>query len=392
MVVFSLDGISISKLFLTSLLWLSFLISVYFFVKNYRKINFFVPKNSFTVLLLIISVNTIAIIRSLYFDDGRITTLFGNTYTSLALLTPFFIVFAINKNNLFRIHKLFIFSIKMGIVFFVAFFLFSGQPNIQQLRILSELFLPVIFLTVTLIFEFKSTKRLILFSLVLLFIVASLMSNRTMIIREVMLLLSMFYLYSIKYSKTKISLRIFFISLSIPIYLLLNSIDSGQSFFEETLSSISDEQIGTDTRTFLYAEVFEDLKTNNALIFGKGANGTYYSDFFNQTQRDTDNRLTVEVGLLGILLKTGLVGVILYFLIIITAVYYSLFKSRNFFITGIGLMLGVHFILLFVENLISFSSYNIYIWFFIGICLSKEMRNMSNQEIKALISHNESYQ
>jgi hypothetical protein len=385
MVLFAFDGLSISKLLITSLLWLSVSISIYCFIKSYKKTKLLIPKYAFRILLLIIVVNLIAIIKSLLFDDRAITTLFGNVYTSLALLSPFCIIFSFEKTNLSRLHKYFIFSLKAGIVFFITFFVISSGLNIQQLRVLNELMLPVIFLITIIIIIPKSSKYLIFVSVLMLFYVAFIMSNRTMIIREVILLVLMLFLYSMKYFKTKMSLRIFFLSLSIPIYLLINSISSGQSAIEQNLSSISDQDLSSDTRTFLYTEVFEDLLINDALIFGKGANGTYYSNFFNQTGGDTDTRLTVEVGMLSVLLKTGLVGVILYFLLILNAVYHSLFKSRNLFVKGIGLMLGIHFILLFVENIISYSSYNIYIWFFIGICLSKEMRNMSNPEIKALL-------
>ena len=385
MVFFAFDGLTISKLFTTSLLWLSVTISVYCFIKRYKKIKLFIPKYAFRILLLIIVVNLIAIIKSLLFDDRAITTLFGNIYTSLALLMPFSINFSFDKTNLPRLHKYFILSLKGGIVFFITFFVISRSINIQQLRLLNELFLPVIFLITTIIILPKSSKYLIFVSFLMLSYVAFLMSNRTMMIREVILLVLMLFLYSIKYFKAKMSLRIFFLSLSIPIYLLINSISTGQSVIQQNLSSISDQELRSDTRTFLYKEVFDDLLINDALIFGKGANGTYYSDFFNQTGGDTDTRLTVEVGLLSVLLKTGLVGVILYFSLILNAVYHSLFKSRNLFVIGIGLMLGIHFILFFVENIISYSSYNIYIWFFIGICLSKELRNMSNPEIKALL-------
>ena len=385
MVLFAFDGFSISKLLITSLLWLSAIISIYYFIRGYKKIKLFIPKYTYRIILLIIGVNLIAIVKSLLFDDRAITTLFGNIYTSLALFTPFFIIFSFDKTNLSRLYKYFIFSLKAGTVFFIIFFVDNRFINIKQLMLLVDLFLPVIFLITTIIILPKSSKSLIFISVLMLFYISFVMSSRTMMIREVLLLVLVLLLYSRKYFKTKMGLRIFFLSLSIPIYLLVNSISTGESSFEQNLSSISNEEFNSDTRTFLYIEVFEDLLTNDALIFGKGANGTYYSNFFFKTGNDADNRLTVEVGMLSVLLKTGVVGVILYFLLVLNAIYHSLFKSRNLFVAGIGLMLSVHFILLFVGNAMSLSSYNIYIWFFIGICLSKEIRNMSNPEIKALL-------
>jgi len=135
----------------------------------------------------------------------------------------------------------------------------------------------------------------------------------------------------------------------------------------------------------LYFEVFKDLLENNQLITGKGASGTYYSEYFRTAEGDSDTRLTVEVGLLAILLKGGLIAVFINLLILFIAIYLAFFRSKNFYVIGVGYMLFIHTIILFIENLSSFSSYNFIIWIFIGVCLSKEIRNLSNQQIKNIL-------
>ena len=83
----------------------------------------------------------------------------------------------------------------------------------------------------------------------------------------------------------------------------------GQSVFQivlgEDTNGYSQLNPYADTRTFLYYEVFQDLKLNQAFIFGKGMNAGYASDAF-----QTLSRQVVEVGFLQILLKTGIVGFI----------------------------------------------------------------------------------
>ena len=90
----------------------------------------------------------------------------------------------------------------------------------------------------------------------------------------------------------------------------------GQSVFQIVLgednNSYSQLNPYADTRTFLYYEVFQDLQANQAFIFGKGMNAGYASDSF-----QTFSRQVVEVGFLQMLLKTGIIGCLLYFAIIL---------------------------------------------------------------------------
>jgi len=86
----------------------------------------------------------------------------------------------------------------------------------------------------------------------------------------------------------------------------------------------------------------------------------------------------------AILLKGGLIAVILHLLLLFTAIYYAFFRSNNYYVVGIGHMLLIYTLLLFIENFVNYTSNNLFIWFFIGVCLSKEIRNMTNLEIKMI--------
>jgi len=122
------------------------------------------------------------------------------------------------------------------------------------------------------------------------------------------------------------------------------------------------------------------------MIIGKGANGRYYSDYFSTVEGDSPIRLNIEVGFLGLLLKGGMIAVILNLMLLIIAIYHAFFKSKNIFIVSIGFILLVHTILLFVENVISYSNYNFIIWYFIGICLSQKIRMLNNNQIKVILN------
>ena len=172
------------------------------------------------------------------------------------------------------------------------------------------------------------------------------------------------------------------------------SITTGESPFEYALNSIQDSEGGdnnvsskVDTRTFLYTELYSDLVNTSTLMFGKGASGRYFSNYFDDIKGiEAPSRLTVEVGILGILLKTGLVAAVLNLIIFTSAAFMALWRSNNSLVLLAGVILSIHIFILFSENIYSYDLYNYLIWFFVGMCLSKEIRNLSNRQIITIIT------
>ena len=174
---------------------------------------------------------------------------------------------------------------------------------------------------------------------------------------------------------------LFYVLLYSLLLFLFQGITTGESPLESYLSSSIDSDLQTDTRTFLYKELYSDLEENNQLLIGKGANGSYYSDYFSNAPEESAFRNNIEVGVLGMLLKGGLISVFLNLTLLVIAIFLSFFRSNNTFVTAVGFILIAHTILLFIENYYSYSSYNYAIWFFIGVCLSKDTRQMNNLDI-----------
>ena len=382
MIVFKLDGISIFKLILTALIWISFGIALIDFFEKFTKLRRRIPRYAFNLVMLLIYWNILNIFRSVFFDVGELTTIFGNVYTSLALLVPFVIIFSINKVNINVIQVYFKTVLRLAAIVFVILFIFNaGTFSVKQILILSLLLQPVIFMITVLPYQGKKDKVLILFCVALLFYMSILYSNRTMMLRELMLLVGLTAVYFYYKFHFKWILRFSFLLLLLPFILLKISVDSGESVIQKYFSQSSDSELTTDTRTFLYTELFADLIENNRLIIGKGANGRYYSSYFSTEEGDAPVRLGMEVGVLTMLLKGGLIAVILNLIILFIAIYFAFFKSNNYYVIGIGYILFVHTLLLFIDNRIGYTSDNFVIWFFIGVCLSKEMRYMNNSQI-----------
>lgn len=380
------DGFSYFKIGLTLLVWISLYESVSTFFSNYEKLNNTLPLNAFRIFSLILFWNIINIIRSAFDENTSLTTLLGNPATSLALLVPFSLSFSIEKMNLGILCRFLFRLIIIGLPAYVLFMIFSNDPNdlIPNLGFQSMLY-GIIFLIVLIPFKSKKYNLLILAGSILLFYIAIKTGSRTMLIRIILFYISMIAILLYRRFDFKWIVIVAVMSLGIPFYLLTDSIKTGQSAFEKYLPLSINPDFYNDTRTFLYEEVYDDLKMNNMLKTGKGSVARYYSPYFAQSEGDSSTRLSIEVGLLAILLSGGFIAVILNLALILTAIYLALFKSENYLVTGLGFLLIIHTLLLFIENFILYSTYNLIIWFIIGICLSKEIRSLKNEEIKTVL-------
>ena len=148
-----------------------------------------------------------------------------------------------------------------------------------------------------------------------------------------------------------------------------------------------------DSRTFLFTELLDDLSPAEK-VFGRGSLGTYYSPFFNKVLRyfehigeywfalDNPTRITVEVGYLQMLLKGGFLLLILNFTIFFRAVYLAFFKSNNNFVKRLGLFILSLTLLSLISFRPAFTPTFILLWMSIGTVLSKQNREMTNEEVK----------
>lgn len=383
-------GVSVTKVVITFLVWISCFIAISTFNSQYRKIRINLPNNSYCIFIAIIVWNLIGIFRSAFDENVLLTTLLGNNETSLALLVPFSLAFSADKINLRTINKFFVGLICIGIPAYLLFFALSnGGDNWAYNKTFSVIFFGVFFLVPIIPFQSGRIRLVIFLGSILLIYLAILTEYRIMIIRISLLYMSILIIYLYKWLNLKLILLFAMLSLLVPFYLFEESVVTGESSFQKYRPKNNDEPLTDDTRTFLYVEVLGDLQQNNELIIGKGSSGTYYSPYFDEYGGDTANRLSVEVGILALLLKGGLIAVLLNLAILFIAIYLALFRSNNYFVMSIGFMLVIHFLILFIANYLDYTIYNVALWFFIGVCLSKEMRLLGDNEIENLIRYKE---
>ncbi|MFT3703313.1 MAG: hypothetical protein QM802_13130 [Agriterribacter sp.] len=140
-----------------------------------------------------------------------------------------------------------------------------------------------------------------------------------------------------------------------------------------------------DTRTLLYQEVFSSMLNNNiSLFFGGGATAKYQSRIIVEANEDR-GRYRSEVGFLNTLLYSGIIGVLLYFLILVSAAFYALNRSNNFFVKLLGIFVATRWVLFFIEDITLYDMNFYFLWIAIGMCFSTRFRNVTDHDIKNIV-------
>jgi hypothetical protein len=141
-----------------------------------------------------------------------------------------------------------------------------------------------------------------------------------------------------------------------------------------------------DTRTLLYQEVFSSMLNNKtSLLIGGGATATYQSRIVVKVN-DDGGRYRSEVGFLNVFLYSGIIGALLYFFILASAAFYALNRSSNFFVKILGVFVASRWVLFFIEDITLYDMNFYFLWVAIGMCFSNRFRNVTDQEIKNVVT------
>jgi hypothetical protein len=254
-------------------------------------------------------------------------------------------------------------------------------PRIMIMISLFILFIPFV--------KRKWKLLIIIVSLVSLFIA---LGFRTNIIKISLsyLILGSYYFISLnkKFKLNLLRLTMF----AVPPLLIVSSIIFNFNIFNEfsklksyyiTTNKGEVENLVGDTRTFLYVEVLSQLNFTDSYIFGESAAGYYESKvFYNTGGAIRGKRYGSEVGILNIMLRYGLLGVISYFLLLYAVSYISINNSNNDLSKLIGLFIASRWVISFFEEFTQFDINFLFFWMMIGMVSSATFRKMNNEEIK----------
>lgn len=315
--------------------------------------------------------------------------LFSNGFS---LLLPIVVYIA---TNTYVTQSLMSYYIKYILPLFVVF-AFLISPNIYAFYLIPISFLMLFFPVLT------TQWKIILLSITFLLLTIDLSARSSVIKFGVPVILLSFYyfrkFFSVKiFEIIRISLiiaPIFFFILGVVGIFNIFQMDNyikGDFTIKENSSSgvvINESSLKDDTRTMLYVDVLNtSLKYNSWLIGRSPARGNESDDFGSVLKSITGKaeRQSNEVAILNIFTWTGIVGVILYFLIFFKATYLAVNRSKNIFSKMLGIYVAFRCAYAWVEDVNDFSLNMLILWLMIGLCFSVSFRNMNNNEVRIWI-------
>jgi len=312
--------------------------------------------------------------------------LFESSLTFAFISLIFFLGKDLNISR-FIFRKYLVVVLPLALILLPITYVFASQ-------LFSRLALPV---TILILFiPYLKNKWKIKFLLILTIFVFSEPSFRTGIIKIIISVLLLFSFYTRLLKFKIIKSILFIILLAIPPVLLISAITGGLNVFQEFSSNdnlsyevqeagISVKQ-NSDTRTFLYAEVLNDLINTDNLILGKSPAQGYKSMYFAESSGAKDGyRFSSEVHVLNLLLHFGLVGFLLMLFLTVMVAYYGIFKSNNRLAITLGFVLLSRYLLFFIEEFTRFNFNFYFFWLIMGLVATKPFRDMDDRQIKLWI-------
>lgn len=189
---------------------------------------------------------------------------------------------------------------------------------------------------------------------------------------------------------SKIIGAIFLVS---PLFFLSLNLFDGFNVFEK-ISELSIESsmgenkkrdnIMLDTRTVVYADVLSSTDDYYSIILGQGvATRVKTFAFDRHTEEAAYGRKSVEVGILNVYTYYGLVGVLLVIWIFVSMYYYAMYRTSNMLTRYIALYIAVRFFVFFLET----PNLTPDIYIALGICLSSNIRQLTDKQISDYFKH-----
>lgn len=380
--------IPVDSIFANTTIWwmISALILITLF---YSASNFFDKKDMkyMTVVLVYLVWNIICVIRGalvaeIYWDWKA---LIGN---AMILMLP---IIAYSATNMILTQTLLAYYMKYVLPLFVLFaFLINTDAWGFYLMPVSFmlLFLPVL--------ASRQKGLLLLIMFVVIFSDTAARSNMLKFILPVLLLV-FYYLRKTMLVKTFEVVRVALFVIPIVLLVLgttgIFNVFKIQDYLKNDITVVGNDWDGErkelsmteDTRTFLYEEVIQSALRNNYLLLGRTpARGNDSMTFglieFEWTGRY--ERLTNEFGIANVFTWTGIVGVVLYFLMFYWSSFLAVNRSENIFAKILGLYIGFRWLWSWVEDYNTFSINYLMIFLIIGLCVSSSFRAKTDKEVE----------
>ena len=241
--------------------------------------------------------------------------------------------------------------------------------------------------------------KIIVIGLFLLVIIIGL-DVRTNVIKYVITFVFSFLLSFRKILNSKLFRLTYVFFLVIPFILLFLGISNIFNIFKiedyvkgnyETTSVIGGKQevddLKADSRTFLYEEVIGSAIKNDYILVGRSLargndSAAFGAHFAEELRTFRYERIENEVSVLNVFTWTGVIGLILYFLIFYKACHLALYKSNNSYIKIIGFYVAFRWMIAWLEDFNRFDINNLFLWITVAMCFSESFRKMTDKEFR----------
>lgn len=370
----------------TTLRWgISILILTVFFLARY---SFFDKRNEDNMIIVWIYLlwNSVCIIRGMFvaemYWDWK-----GLTGNSLSIMLPVVIFAATNKSI---VQSSLFFYMKYMFPLFLLFIILL-RPDAYGFYLIPIAFLLLFFPALT------TRSKILLLVATTVVLVADLGARSSIIKFGVPLLIVIIY-----YLRKKIPSNIFEImrlSLFILPLLFFSLGVSGifnvfnmKEYIKKDITTTAidnrgnmvEQDMRTDTRTFIYEEVLESAIDNNYWLLGRTparGNDSFTFGVYAYDLTGRNERLANEVGLANIFTWTGVVGVLLYTLIFFRASFLAVNRSKNTYVKLLGIYISFRWLFAWIEDISDVSLNYFMIMTMIGLCFSYSFRNMTDNEV-----------
>lgn len=344
-------------------------------------------KQLFNYLNLYLFWSIICCIRGLWNFQGYIE--FRHlVYGFFAVISPSLIIL-FNKSSF--ISYFYKFWMKYAIIAFLLFFYW--QVGITQFYLSPLLLLLFCFYSL-----FPKKKKIIIIILIIIWCYNSGFEERAQFVKGFV----SFIVGCLVYYSDKLSQRILKIGhilgyasvLILFLYVLTDFVGLISGKQSPSESQIEGKNINVDSRSLLYLDVIESSIKHNYVIQGRtparghdiiNSGALFYRENDDLNDFSRNERHFDEMLFGNIYTWEGIVGVLLLSLVYLKATFLAVYKSKNNYIKLLGCFIAFRWSFGWIEDPIEFNISTISLFCMIGMCYSKEIRNMNTLQFKQWI-------
>jgi len=277
------------------------------------------------------------------------------------------------------------YSLPLSFVFFVLDRM-NWSENVHYVKYTSIIYFLILFLP-----YLKSKWKVIIIVISITSLLSNL-ENRTNIISIFTSYFMMFFGYLLL--KESISKIIRFVLVFLPILLFLlgisgifnvfGFIDKKDNYIISTTTT--EVNMTSDSRTAIYKDAINNIIEKKNWLIGNGVTDIYKTNLaLDLTGYEKGRMGASEAGFLNILSFGGIIFTVIIFLLFYLSSYLAIYKSKNSIVKQLGLYIALQWFLIFIEKPLELNFYWASMFIIIGICLSPEFRNCSNNQIEKFL-------